>query len=119
MNQDYEVVIIGGGIHGTGVAQASAAAGYRTLILEKSDWAAGTSSKSSKLIHGGLRYLQSGELSLVWECLRERELLIRNAPELVHRQGFYIPVYQNSTYKSWQIRLGLTLYALLAGASNA
>lgn len=119
MNQHYEVVIIGGGIHGAGVAQAAAAAGYRTLILEKDDWAAGTSSKSSKLIHGGLRYLLTGELHLVWECLRERELLIRIAPELVHRRHFYLPVYQNSTYKGWQIRLGLTLYALLAGARKA
>lgn len=73
----YDVVVIGGGIQGAGVAQAAQAAGYSTLILEKTDWAAGTSSKSSKLIHGGLRYLQSGELSLVQEGLQERALLLK------------------------------------------
>lgn len=118
MTQDYEVVIIGGGIQGAGVAQAAAAAGYRVLILEKNGWGSGTSSRSSKLIHGGLRYLQSGEFGLVRECLRERELLLRNAPELVTRRDFYLPVYRNSHYKSWQIGSGLTLYALLAGGSK-
>lgn len=115
MTMDCEVLIIGGGIHGAGVAQAAAAAGYRTVLLEKSDWAAGTSSKSSKLIHGGLRYLQSGEFRLVWECLHERELLLRNAPELVQRRDFYLPVYDDSHYRSWQIAAGLSLYTLLAG----
>ncbi len=113
--RSFDVVVVGGGIHGAGVAQAAAAAGYKVLILERHDWASGTSSKSSKLVHGGLRYLQSGQFQLVWECLRERELLIRNAPELVSRSDFYIPVYQKSRYASWQIGMGLMLYTLLAG----
>ncbi|TNE77136.1 MAG: FAD-dependent oxidoreductase, partial [Gammaproteobacteria bacterium] len=68
----FDVLVVGGGIQGAGVAQAAQAAGYSTLIVEKAAWAAGTSSKSSKLIHGGLRYLQSGDFSLVRESLRER-----------------------------------------------
>lgn len=113
--KDYDLIVIGGGIHGAGVAQAAAAAGYQVLILEQDNWAAGTSSRSSKLIHGGLRYLQSGQFQLVWECLRERELLLKNAPELVSRTDFYIPVYQQSKYHGWQIGVGLFLYGLLAG----
>ena len=114
-NATYDVIVIGGGIQGAGVAQASQAAGYSTLILEKTGWAAGTSSKSSKLVHGGLRYLQGGELSLVQEGLRERALLLKNAPELVHTNWFYLPIYKHSNYHTWQIHSGLTLYWLLSG----
>ncbi len=115
MSTHVEVLVIGGGIHGVGVAQAAAAAGYQTLIVEKTDWAAGTSSKSSKLIHGGLRYLQTFQFKLVRESLRERGLLLKLAPELVHPIKFYIPIYDHSTYRPWQIRAGLTLYSLLSG----
>ncbi|MDH5512693.1 MAG: FAD-dependent oxidoreductase, partial [Gammaproteobacteria bacterium] len=80
---DYDVVIIGGGIHGVGVAQAAAAAGYSVLLLEQHNLGSGTSSRSSKLIHGGLRYLESAHLGLVRESLREREILLRIAPALV------------------------------------
>ncbi len=112
---DYEVVIVGGGIHGAGVAQAAAAAGYRVLLLEKQQPAAGTSSRSSKLIHGGLRYLESGQFRLVWEALHEREILLRIAPGLVQLVAFIIPVYAGSLRPPWQIQAGLCLYALLAG----
>ncbi|MFA5494869.1 MAG: FAD-dependent oxidoreductase [Porticoccaceae bacterium] len=110
-----DVAVIGGGIHGAGVAQAAAAAGYTVALFEKDRLAAGTSSKSSKLIHGGLRYLQQGEVSLVRESLRERDILLRVAPHLVHLNHFYIPVYADSHYRPWQLRLGLGLYGLLAG----
>jgi glycerol-3-phosphate dehydrogenase len=109
----YDVVVVGAGIHGAGVAQAAAARGYSVLVLEKSAPAAGTSSRSSKLIHGGLRYLESGQLALVRECLREREILLRNAPELVHRVPFYIPVYRHTSRPPWRIRAGLGMYAAL------
>ena len=113
---DYDVVVIGAGIQGAGVTQAAAAAGYRTLLLEQYDRpAAGTSSKSSKLIHGGLRYLESGQIGLVRECLVERKRLLANAPQLVRLTPFHIPVYQNTRRRPWQIRLGLSLYALLGG----
>ncbi len=115
---DYDVVVIGGGIHGVGVAQAAAAAGYSVLLLERAALASGTSSRSSKLIHGGLRYLENARFGLVRESLREREILLRIAPGLVHRVPFHIPVYDNSRRPAWMIRAGLGLYALLGGLSR-
>ena len=109
------MVVIGAGINGAGVAQAAAAAGHSVLILEKTAVAQGTSSRSSKLIHGGLRYLETAQFRLVRESLRERELLLRNAPDLVRLQKFYIPVYSTTRRRPWQLRAGLSLYALLAG----
>ncbi len=113
--ESFDVAVIGAGIHGAGVAQAAAAAGHRVLLLEKSHPAAGTSSCSSKLIHGGLRYLESGQFALVRESLRERELLLRNAPELVRLVPFYIPVYRETSRRPWMLYAGLALYALLGG----
>ena len=115
---DYDLVIVGAGIHGAGIAQAAAAAGHRVLVLEQRGVAAGTSSRSSKLIHGGLRYLEQYDLRLVRECLRERELLLRLAPQLVHLTPFYIPVYRHTRRRPWQIRAGLSLYALLGGLQS-
>ncbi len=112
---DYDIVVIGAGIQGAGVAQATAACGYRTLVIEKYPAAGlGTSSKSSKLIHGGLRYLESGQLSLVKECLDERKNLLTNAPELVKLIPFYIPVYKHSKRSAWLIWLGLFIYSLFS-----
>lgn len=111
----YDVLVIGGGIHGAGVAQAAAAAGYSVLLLEQSDIGSGTSSKSSKLIHGGLRYLESGQFSLVRECLHERDLLLKNAPHLVRLEPFIIPVYQDTSRSPLKISAGLTLYSFLNG----
>ncbi|MGK0298026.1 MAG: glycerol-3-phosphate dehydrogenase [Gammaproteobacteria bacterium] len=111
----HDLVIIGGGIHGAGVAQAAAASRYSVLLLEQSGIASGTSSRSSKLIHGGLRYLESLELSLVKESLHERRLLLKLAPDLVKLVPFNIPVYKSTRRRPWQIRLGLGLYALLGG----
>ena len=110
-----DLLIVGGGIHGVGVAQAGAAAGYRTVLLEQDALAAGTSSRSSKLIHGGLRYLESGRFGLVRESLHERELLLRLAPQLVQRKRFYIPLYEQTSRGPFVIRSGLTLYSILAG----
>jgi len=115
----YDVLVVGGGIHGAGVAQAAAVSGYSVLLLEKSDIAAGTSSKSSKLIHGGLRYLESGQLSLVKECLHERELLLKNAPHLVELKPFIIPIYSNTSRSALKVRAGLSLYALLNGLKRS
>ncbi len=115
---DYDVAVIGGGIHGVGVAQAAAAAGYRTVLLEQKHLAYGTSRWSSKLIHGGLRYLENFEFGLVRESLKERELLIKLAPELVKRQKFYIPVYESTSRRPWFIGLGLLAYSALAGGNK-
>jgi len=115
MPVQYDVVIIGAGIHGAGVAQAAAAAGYSVLVLEQYDEAAkGSSSRSSKLIHGGLRYLESGEFHLVKECLRERALLLRNAPHLVKLVPFHIPVYRDTRRRPWKVALGLMIYSLFS-----
>jgi glycerol-3-phosphate dehydrogenase len=88
----FDVLVIGGGITGAGVALDAASRGLRVALVERDDLAAGTSSKSSKLIHGGLRYLQQGDVRLVYEALRERQRLIRNAPHLVSVMPFLIPV---------------------------
>jgi glycerol-3-phosphate dehydrogenase len=89
----YDVLVIGGGITGAGVALDAAARGLRTALVERDDFASGTSSKSSKLVHGGLRYLQNGDVRLVYEALRERQRLLRNAPHLVKVLPFLIPVF--------------------------
>ena len=108
-----DVIVIGAGIHGAGVAQAAAAAGYSVQVLEKTGIACATSCRSSKLIHGGLRYLESGQFGLVRECLRERDILLRIAPALVRLVPFHIPVYRATRRRPWKIRAGLSLYALL------
>jgi glycerol-3-phosphate dehydrogenase len=115
LNTEFDLVIVGAGIHGAGIAQAAAAHGFRVMVLEQQSIAAGTSSRSSKLIHGGLRYLEQFDLRLVRECLRERELLLKLAPKLVKLTPFYIPVYRNTRRPPWEVRLGLSLYALLGG----
>jgi glycerol-3-phosphate dehydrogenase len=109
----WEVLIVGGGATGLGCAVEAAARGYRTLLLEQHDFAKGTSSRSTKLVHGGVRYLQQGNVALVREALRERGRLYRNAPHLVHNLPFLIP-----NYAWWEgpfYGFGLKLYDLLAG----
>src|SRR5438874_1071893 len=91
-DESFDVVVIGGGITGAGVALDAASRGLRTALVERDDFASGTSSKSSKLIHGGLRYLQQGEVGLVYEALAERQRLRRNAPHLVRVLPFLIPI---------------------------
>jgi glycerol-3-phosphate dehydrogenase len=113
VREAYDVVVVGGGIHGVGVAQAAAAARHTVLLLEREALAAGTSSRSSKLVHGGIRYLERGRLGLVAECLRERRLLARLAPQLVRLRWFHVPVYRMTRRRPWQLRLGLSLYAAL------
>lgn len=112
----FDVIIIGGGATGLGCAVDSAARGLKTLLLEKYDFAKGTSSRSTKLIHGGLRYLEQGHLSLVFEALHERGYLLNNAPELVKPLPFIIPAYK--FWESAVFSIGLKLYDLLAGRFN-
>lgn len=115
MNRSVDVLVVGGGIHGVGCAQAAAAAGHSVLLVEERALAAGSSSRSSKLIHGGLRYLESGQWRLVRESLHERTTLLRLAPELVQLRRFHIPLYSDTRRRGWQLRLGLSMYAVLAG----
>lgn len=112
-NNNWEFIIIGGGATGIGCAIDASSRGYKTLLLEQSDFAKGTSSRSTKLIHGGVRYLQQGNLSLVLEALKERGILRNNAPHLVHDLPFIVP-----NYDWWEgpfYGIGLKLYDALAG----
>lgn len=119
MTEHYDVVVIGAGIHGAGVAQAAACRGLSVMVLEQTGLAAGTSSRSSKLIHGGLRYLEGHDYGLVRESLRERAILLRIAPDLVRLQPFSIPVYADTSRRPLALRTGLLLYALLGGLNRA
>ncbi len=110
----YDVAIIGGGINGVGIARELALRSIRVVVIEKSDLGSGTSSASSKLVHGGLRYLEQGHFSLVFEACRERFFLLQNAPHLVKPLSFLIPFYKKSKRPKWMIHLGLMLYDLLA-----
>jgi len=109
----WDVIVIGGGASGLGIAVDAQTRGYRTLLLEQHDFAKGTSSRSTKLVHGGVRYLKQGNVSLVLEALRERGLLCRNAAHLVHDLAFVVP-----RYKWWEgpfYGVGFKLYDMLAG----
>ena len=115
MKSDLDIIIVGGGIQGAGVAQIAALNGFSVLVLEKNQIGSGTTRKSSKLIHGGFRYLESLQFSLVRECLEERSLLLKLAPSLVKLQPFYIPIYRQSKRSRVKIHAGLTLYRWLTG----
>ena len=109
----WDIVVIGGGASGLGIAVDAASRGYETLLLEQADFAKGTSSKSTKLIHGGVRYLAQGDLSLVLEALRERGLLLKNAPHLVGNLKFVIPNY--AWWNGPFYTLGMKVYDAMAG----
>ena len=112
-NEPWDIVVIGGGATGLGVAVDAASRGYKTLLLEQHDFAKGTSSRSTKLVHGGVRYLQQGDISLVLEALKERGLMIQNAPHLVKNQAFIIPNYEWWDGPFYQV--GLKVYDLMSG----
>ena len=114
MPADYDLVIIGGGINGAAVAELSAAAGLRVALLERTDFGAGVTSRSTRLIHGGLRYLEHGQLGLVRESLREREALLEDFPQQVQPLPFLIPMYRQDSRAAWWVRLGLEAYDWMA-----
>jgi len=114
--KDWDIIVIGGGATGLGVAVDAATRGLRTLLLEAHDFAKGTSSRSTKLVHGGVRYLEQGDIPLVLEALRERGLLHRNAPHLVHHLSFIVPRYQ--WWEGPFFGIGLKVYDALAGRLN-
>lgn len=111
---EYDLVIIGGGIVGAGVARDAASRGMKVALIEKNDFAWGTSSRSSKLIHGGIRYLENLEFGLVFEALSERERLYHIAPHLVHPLKFILPLYKDSRVGMFKMSLGMWLYDTLA-----
>lgn len=109
----WDIVIVGGGATGLGIAIDAASRGFKTLLLERYDFAKGTSSRSTKLVHGGVRYLAQGDIKLVYSALKERGLLLQNAPHLVKKQAFVIPCY--SWFGVLKYAIGLKLYDWLAG----
>jgi len=110
----FDLVVIGGGILGAGIARDAATRGMKVALIEKSDFASGTSSRSSKLIHGGIRYLENLEFNLVFEALNEREKLYELAPHLVHPLRFLLPIYKNSRVGFFKMGLGMWLYDILS-----
>ena len=110
----FDLLVVGGGITGAGVARDAALRGLRVALVEKDDYASGTSSRSSRLVHGGVRYLEHGELGLVFESSRERRTLQRIAPHLVRPLAFTWPVYKGARVPRWKLRAGLTLYDVLS-----
>jgi glycerol-3-phosphate dehydrogenase len=117
-NETFDLIVIGGGITGAGVALDAASRGLKTALVEKDDFGAGTSSKSTKLIHGGLRYLKQLEINLVKEVGRERAIVHRLAPHLVVPEKMLLPLVKGGTYGPMATRAGLWVYDVLAGVSG-
>ena len=110
----FDLIVIGGGIVGTGIARDASLRGLRTLLVEKEDFAYGTTSRSTRLIHGGLRYLRMLEFKLVKQDLFEREVLLHIAPHLVHELRFVIPLLRSTPFYRYSMPIGLRLYDFLA-----
>lgn len=108
----WDLIIIGGGATGLGVAIDAASRGYKTLLVEQADFSSGTSSRSTKLVHGGVRYLAQGNLRLVHEALYERGLMLKNAPHLVKERGFVIPAFR--WWEKYFYGAGLKIYDWMA-----
>jgi glycerol-3-phosphate dehydrogenase len=113
-NETFDLLIVGGGINGAGVARDASLRGMKVALIEKNDFSSGTSCRSSKLIHGGIRYLENLEFHLVFEALSEREKLFQMAPHLVHPLRFLLPVYQHSRVGMFKMSLGMWLYDALS-----
>jgi glycerol-3-phosphate dehydrogenase len=116
--EPVDLLVIGGGITGAGIARDAALRGFRTALVDKGDFGAGTSSSSSRLIHGGIRYLEQGDLRLVLEASRERRVLLRIAPHLVRPLPFLFPVYRGARLPAWKLRAGMWVYDALAAFRN-
>ena len=112
--EPFDIVIVGAGITGAGVAREAAMRGMRVALVEKADFASGTSSRSSRLVHGGLRYLEHGDLHLVYESSRERRILLHIAPHLVRPLRFLWPIFEKTRIPRWKLRAGFLLYDALA-----
>lgn len=119
LDQAFDVLVVGGGIYGAWTAWDASLRGLRVAIVDREDWAAGTSAASSKLIHGGLRYLEHGQVGLVRRTLAERTRLLRQAPHRVRRLRFALPMHPDARRPAWQLSIGLHAYDLIAGACGA
>ncbi|MES0873625.1 glycerol-3-phosphate dehydrogenase/oxidase [Sinimarinibacterium thermocellulolyticum] len=119
LDPGYDLIVVGGGITGAGVFREAARSGARVLLVEARDYASGTSSRSSKLVHGGLRYLKNGQWRLTLESVRERERLLDEAPGLVEPQTFLMPIYAGRKPGRWLMQFGLRVYDWMAGARRS
>lgn len=115
----YQTVIVGGGIVGAGLFRDLALNGVETLLLEKHDFSSQTSERSSKMLHGGIRYLENMDFALVFEALHEKNLWLQLTPHLARESAFYLPVYKDAKRPLWMIRIGLFLYDLLSSFKNS
>src|SRR5664279_2770551 len=115
-NRIWDVIVIGGGATGLGIALDASVRGFRTILIEQSDFAKGTSGRSTKLVHGGVRYLAKGNVFLVIEALVERGIMLKNAPHITRNQEFLIPLY--TIWDAILYTVGLTLYDWLAGRKS-
>jgi glycerol-3-phosphate dehydrogenase len=115
LDESWDLIVVGGGITGAGILLAASRMGLRALLLEQNDFAWGTSSRSSKLVHGGLRYLKQGKFLLTRASVKERERLVKEAPGLVDPVRFLLPVYEGHRTGRWILELGLTIYDIMAG----
>ena len=123
LNDTFDICIIGGGASGAGVALDATLRGYKVLLLEKGDFASQTSSKSTKLVHGGVRYLEQAvrnvdwhQFKMVYKALHERKILLENAPHLAHPLGLLTPCY--TRWERWYYRIGMWLYDKISGSTN-
>src|SRR5207247_2648682 len=117
-DSEFDVLVIGGGIVGAGVARDAAMRGLRVVLVEQGDFASGTSSRSSRLLHGGLRYLAQGHISLVREASKEKVLLSRLAPHLSQPLPFMFPSWRGGGWPLWKLAAGMQIYELLCGGRN-
>ncbi|HDL42369.1 MAG TPA: glycerol-3-phosphate dehydrogenase/oxidase [Actinobacteria bacterium] len=115
LDGEWDVVVVGGGITGAAILHAAAQRGWRALLVEQRDFAWGASSRSSKMVHGGLRYVAQGKLGLTHACARERKRLLDEYPDLIEPLGFVLPTYTGTAPAPWLYRVGLSIYDLLAG----
>src|SRR3954462_10450263 len=114
LGESFDVVIVGGGITGAGILAEAARMGKKALLVEARDFSSGTSSRSTKLVHGGLRYLRQGQVKVTRESVIERERLLREAKGLVTPLGFYLTTFANDSMPGWMFGAGLAVYDLIA-----
>src|SRR5688572_22729733 len=117
-SETFDVLVVGGGIVGAGIARDAAQRGLKVALVDRYDFAFGTSSRSSRLLHGGLRYLEQGHLRLVREASREKKILSEIAPHLSEPLGFVFPAYRRNGRPLWQLKIGVKLYDLLCGGKK-
>src|SRR5579883_3403315 len=114
LDERWDLVVVGGGVTGAGILAEASRMGLSALLVEAKDFASGTSSRSTKLVHGGLRYLRQAQLRLTRESVRERERLLREAPGLVTPLGFFLTTFEGDQMPAWMLGAGLAIYDVLA-----